>query len=70
MKVFLLSRVSKRFTAFIARLRKDDLAEIAELITAGKVKPVIERSYPLSDIAQAMQYSSEGHARAKLVITI
>ncbi len=68
--VFLLTRVSKRFIMFMARLRKDDLAVIAEFMAAGKVTPVVERCYPLSDIAQAMQYASEGHARAKLVITM
>ncbi len=70
LKAFLLSRVSRRFKMFMARLRRDDLAVLAELMAAGKVMPVIDRCYPLSDIAQAMQYASEGHARAKLVITM
>jgi len=64
-----LSRVSRRFKMFMARLRGDDLAALAELVTAGKVTPVIERSYPLSDVAEALQYAAGGHSRAKLVIT-
>ncbi len=68
LKMFLLSR--KRFKMFMARLGKDDLAVITEMMTSGRVTPVIERSYPLSEIAQAMQYASEGHSRAKLVITM
>lgn len=59
-----------RFKMFMARLRQDDLAALAELVATGKVTPVIERSYPLSDIAGALQYAAEGHSRAKLVITM
>ena len=41
-----------------------------ELLEAGKVKPVIDRRYPLSEVAEALRYLEEGHARGKLVITI
>jgi NADPH:quinone reductase-like Zn-dependent oxidoreductase len=40
-----------------------------ELIEAGKVKPVIDRCYPLSETAEALRYYGEGHARGKVVIT-
>jgi NADPH:quinone reductase-like Zn-dependent oxidoreductase len=41
-----------------------------KLIEAGKVKPVIDRSYPLSEVAKALRYYAEGHARGKVVITM
>ena len=40
------------------------------LLGAGKVVPVIDRCYPLSDTAEAMRYLGEGHARGKVVITV
>ncbi len=50
--------------------KKEDLAFIKELIEAGKVKPVIDRSYPLSEVAEAFRYFGEGHVRGKVVITV
>jgi NADPH:quinone reductase-like Zn-dependent oxidoreductase len=47
-----------------------DLAFMKELIEAGKVKPVIDRCYKLSEVAEALRYYSEGHARGKVVITV
>ncbi len=41
-----------------------------ELIEAGKVTPVIDRTYPLSETAEAIRYLEEGHARGKIVITV
>jgi len=41
-----------------------------ELIEAGKAKPVIDRCYPLSKVAEALRYYAEGHARGKVVIAI
>ncbi len=41
-----------------------------ELLEAGKVKPVIDRCYPLSETAEALRYLGEGHARGKVVITV
>jgi len=46
------------------------LAFIKELLEAGKVVPVIDRCYPLSEVAEALGYLGEGHARGKVVITI
>lgn len=70
LRVFLLSRVSRRFIMFMARLRRDDLAVLVDLMKTGKLTPVIDRQYALGDIAQALQYVSEGHPRAKVVITM
>jgi NADPH:quinone reductase-like Zn-dependent oxidoreductase len=47
-----------------------DLAFMKELIEAGKVKPVIDRRYTLSEVAEALRYFGEGHARGKVVITV
>jgi NADPH:quinone reductase-like Zn-dependent oxidoreductase len=47
-----------------------DLAFMKELLEAGKVKPVIDRRYPLSEVAEAIGYLEEGHARGKVVITV
>ena len=49
---------------------RNDLLFIKNLIEAGKVVPVIDRSYPLSDIAEAFQYLEEGHAQGKVVIIV
>ena len=48
---------------------RDDLATITELIRAGKVKPVIDRRFPLSETVQALQYVDDGHPKGKVVIT-
>ena len=47
-----------------------DLAFMKELIEAGKVKPVIDRRYTLSEVAEALRYYGEGHAQGKVVITV
>jgi NADPH:quinone reductase-like Zn-dependent oxidoreductase len=49
---------------------QEDLATLAELFAAGKVVPVIDRRYPLSEVPQALQYLEEGHALGKIVITV
>jgi NADPH:quinone reductase-like Zn-dependent oxidoreductase len=46
-----------------------DVDRLKELIAAGKVKPVIDRRYPLSEIVAALQWVNDGHARGKVVIT-
>jgi NADPH:quinone reductase-like Zn-dependent oxidoreductase len=55
---------------FLATNNKEDLLFLKELIAAGKVTPVIDRMYPLSEIAAAIGYVGEGHARGKVVITV
>jgi NADPH:quinone reductase-like Zn-dependent oxidoreductase len=46
-----------------------DLAFVKDLIEAGKVKPVIDRCYPFSEVAEALRYYGKGHSRGKIVIT-
>lgn len=66
-----LSRfVSQKLGFLVARLTKEDLTIIGELIEAGKVRPVIDRRYRLSEVPQAIRYLEEGHARGKIVITM
>jgi NADPH:quinone reductase-like Zn-dependent oxidoreductase len=59
----------QKFTFFIAKMKTDKLAALCELVKTGKVTPVIDRRYPLSDLAYAIAYVEQGHARAKVVIT-
>lgn len=67
----LVSRIGgKKVRTFIARINQTDLVFLKGLLEAGKVVPVIERSYPLSETAEAVRYLAEGHARGKVVITI
>ena len=61
---------SKKMGGMMAVVNKKDLIFLKGLIEAGKVKPVIDRHYPLSDVAQAIRYLEEGHAQGKVVITI
>jgi NADPH:quinone reductase-like Zn-dependent oxidoreductase len=60
----------KKFTFFVAKLNQKDFLFLKELIEAGKLKPVIDRSYPLSETGEAMKYLGEGRARGKLAIRI
>jgi NADPH:quinone reductase-like Zn-dependent oxidoreductase len=50
--------------------KKEDVDFMKELLEAGKIKPVIDRRYPLSEVAEAFRYLGEGHFRGKVVITV
>jgi NADPH:quinone reductase-like Zn-dependent oxidoreductase len=54
----------------LAEMSKKDLAVLADLIQTGKVKPVIDRAYPFSQLPEAMRYLEEGHARGKVVVPV
>ena len=63
--------VSQRIVFFfLAHQNKDDLAVLRELLETGKVTPVIDRTYPLGEVAEAIRYLEEGHARGKVAITM
>jgi NADPH:quinone reductase-like Zn-dependent oxidoreductase len=62
--------VSQRLGRFVVAQKHDDLIALKELIDAGKVTPVIDRTYPLSQTAAAMDYVGTGHARGKVVISV
>jgi NADPH:quinone reductase-like Zn-dependent oxidoreductase len=71
LKTLIFSRVvSRRFQLFLAKVRTEDLVELAELMAGGKVRPVIDRRYALAQVPEALHYLEEGHARGKVVITI
>jgi NADPH:quinone reductase-like Zn-dependent oxidoreductase len=55
---------------FIAKIEKDDLELMRELMETGKVKPVVDKSFPLAETADALRYLGEGHARGKVIITV
>ncbi len=61
---------SQKMSNMLARPDKQDLAFMKELLESGKVKPVIDRFYPLSQVADAIRYLEEGHAQGKVVITV
>jgi NADPH:quinone reductase-like Zn-dependent oxidoreductase len=66
-----LDRVThQNFILFISRLHKDDLVALAKLVDDGKITPVIDRTYPLSETADALTYLEAEHARGKVVITV
>ncbi len=68
--LFLRPFVSQKMVFHVAKLNKEDLLVLKELIEAGKVTPVIDRRYPLSEVPDAMRYFEEGHTRGKVVITV
>ena len=62
--------VPQRLRAFLTKETTADLLTLAELVEAGKVTPVIDRTYPLSEVPDAIAYLEEGHARGKVVISV
>jgi NADPH:quinone reductase-like Zn-dependent oxidoreductase len=60
----------RRAVFFVAKLERPDLDVLRELVDAGKVKPVVDRRYQLSETPEALRYVGEGHARGKVVISI
>ncbi len=54
----------------MAELKKSDLAILGDMMQSGKLKPVIDRTYKLSELPEAIRYLEEGHARGKVVITV
>jgi NADPH:quinone reductase-like Zn-dependent oxidoreductase len=66
----LSSFTDQKFAQYMTKLSKPDLILLGELMQAGKVRPVIERTYKLSDAPDAIRHFDQGHARGKLVITI
>lgn len=66
----LSERGGKKLGGFTARASQRDLVVLKELLEAGKIVPVIDRRYPLSETAEALRYLGAGHARGKVVITV
>jgi NADPH:quinone reductase-like Zn-dependent oxidoreductase len=55
---------------FVAKFNRDDMNVLAELLESGKVAPVVERSYPLSETPDAIRHVGEGHPQGKIVIAV
>ena len=70
MSLFTQPFVSQDLKGILAELKPEELAELAELMKTGKMKSVIDRSYPLSETAQAIAYSESGRARGKIIISV
>ncbi len=68
--VFKSKFTSQKFVFYIATLTKDDLNVLRDLMQSGKVAPVIDRTYKMSETQAALRYLEEGHAHGKVVITI
>jgi NADPH:quinone reductase-like Zn-dependent oxidoreductase len=71
LRAMILSRfVGQKLGTFVSTQNQEDLLVLKELIESGKVTPVIDRTYPLAEVPEAMRYLEEGHARGKVVITV
>jgi NADPH:quinone reductase-like Zn-dependent oxidoreductase len=62
--------VSQQGRPFVSMPNKEDLATLKELAEAGKITPVIDRTYPLSETPEALSHVGEGHAQGKTIITV
>jgi NADPH:quinone reductase-like Zn-dependent oxidoreductase len=60
----------RKLTSMLTRFRLTDLETLAGLLEAGTIVPVIDRTYPLSEVRDAIAYAMKGHARGKVVITV
>ena len=71
MKALLLSPfVGQKLVTYTVKPNNEDLRVVRQLIEDGKVTPVIDRTYSLSEVPEAIAYLEEGHARGKVVITV
>jgi len=62
--------VGQRLRGLATKVKREDLIALTELVEAGTLKPVIDRTYPLIEAPDAIRYLEEGHSRGKIVITI
>ncbi len=68
--MFLSKFVSQNMGMMLAELNQKDLTALADLMQSGKVTPVIDRTYTLSELPQAIEYLEQGHARGKVVVKV
>jgi NADPH:quinone reductase-like Zn-dependent oxidoreductase len=66
----LLSRFAKSLRPLASEPNQADLRFLKELIETDKVTPVIDKTYPLSEVPEAIRYLKAGHARGKIVIAV
>lgn len=68
---FVLSRLGKqKLVTFLAKPNKEDLSTMHKLMKEGKVRPVIDKRYRLTEVGEAIRYLEQKHARGKVVITL
>jgi NADPH:quinone reductase-like Zn-dependent oxidoreductase len=70
LELLISKTTNRKILSFIANINGKDLVYLNELVEAGKLKPVIDRKYPLSESAEAIHYLEEGHAKGKVIIMI
>ena len=71
LRATILSRfVEQKLGTFVARQNRKDLILLKKLIESGKLKAVIDRTYPLAETPEAIRYLAEGHAQGKVVVTV
>ena len=63
-------RSSRTVVFFIAKIVREDLDALRELIEAGKVKPVVQQTFGLAQLPEALREMGKGHAQGKLVISV
>ncbi len=69
-KLLIAPFVRQRLTGVLAKVRTQDLRSLAAMIEAGTLKPVLDRSYPLAETADAIRYVETGHVRGKVIIAV
>jgi NADPH:quinone reductase-like Zn-dependent oxidoreductase len=61
---------SKKMCFFVAKINNKDLSLLKDLLETAKVVPIIDRRYSLSDVAEALRYLGQKHAKGKIVISV
>jgi len=62
--------LGQRLRGLATKIKRQDLLALVELVEAGTLRPVIDRTYPLIEVPDAIRYLEEGHSRGKIVITV
>jgi NADPH:quinone reductase-like Zn-dependent oxidoreductase len=62
--------VRQKLGTFVSSENHEDMLVLAELTESGKLAPVIDRTYPLAEVPEAIRYLAEGHAQGKIVVTV
>ena len=71
LEAYIASRfVKEKFIAYIAEFNKSDMTVLHDLMEAGKMKPVIDRTFPFTQVPDAVRYLETGHAKGKVVVTV
>jgi NADPH:quinone reductase-like Zn-dependent oxidoreductase len=62
--------VGQRLRGLATKVKREDVIALTELVEAGTLRPVIDRTYPLIEAPDAIRYLEEGHAAGKIVVTV